>query len=116
MQFSRKALIFQLTGPQIYRENRRCYGEVRIWDFILSYKNYRNQANFEFEIKNINFYRIAIPNMQNYINNSRGILNYIKIITKIIICKIINNYIKIIIYILFIIYLRYQDPSIESNL
>ena len=30
MQLSRKALISQLVGPQIYREKRGCHGEVRI--------------------------------------------------------------------------------------
>ena len=67
MQLSKKALIPQLVGPQIYREIRGCHGQVRVCDFIES-KGRPQVIHFSIELQSLTckpmliiLYRINMP-------------------------------------------------------
>ena len=58
MQRSRKALISQLVGPQIYREKRASWTGKGLWFYSVQ----RSSPS--------HLYRIAVPDMQIHANNS----------------------------------------------
>ena len=67
MQLSKKTLIPQLVGPQIYREIRGGHGQVRVCDFIVS-KGRPQVIHFSIELQSLTckpmliiLYRINMP-------------------------------------------------------